>query len=159
MKATAVATGCCVLALATPSASAAEVSKSVVHTWSVTNPCALDGAGETVFLTGRGKITLQEVLDGSGATHYVVNSAAMGVSGTGLTTGLRYRLIESTTQKDHGGLSGEGPWVLTQTGTQMMVAPGPDNDLVYRYTVHITATPQGDITAAVFHFEDQARCR
>src|SRR5437762_8441364 len=54
-------------------------------------PCAADGAGEVVFLTGNLHILLRFTMDQAGGIHVASHFQPQGISGNGQTTGDKYQ--------------------------------------------------------------------
>src|SRR5262245_21612962 len=58
-------------------------------------PCASGGAGEYVELSGSLNFVFHVVFDNAGGRHLQLRSNLQGVSGTGATTGAKYRASQS----------------------------------------------------------------
>jgi len=67
------------------------VNESVPIDFTVFVPCAANGTGESVHVTGRVEILLALTTDGAGGFHLVQQVNPQGVSGNGLATGDVYR--------------------------------------------------------------------
>jgi len=109
-------------------------------------PCASDGEGEVVHLTGELHFSFHVTLDSAGGAHIKVHSNTEGLIGTGLTTGDKYQ------GKDliHFNLNVKEGVQSTQISTFHIIGQGNANDFLAHVTLHITIHPDGTVTAEVF---------
>jgi hypothetical protein len=109
-------------------------------------PCAADGAGELVSLSGTLHVTTQTVQ--RSATQWVTTSHInpQGVVGIGEITGDTYRGTGHTGSTVVSATAGER---ITQTNSFRLVAPGPDNNLLAHTSWHMTTQADGSVVAQV----------
>jgi hypothetical protein len=116
-------------------------------------PCANDGAGELVQLTGTLHVLTHVTIDDQGGLHVKQHFQPQGVSGVGLTTGDKYQGT-GVTQDQFNATAG-----LEQTSINnfRIIGQGPDNNLLVHATFHVTITPNGDVTTIVDNFSVECR--
>jgi hypothetical protein len=116
-------------------------------------PCANNGAGENVELTGNVHILIHTTLNGNNFnTKYHVQP--QGISGVGLTTGIRYHGSGVTQQQIKGSLKNE---TYTETDINNFKIVG--NGVNYRIHVntHITVNANGETTGTVNNFTSDCK--
>jgi hypothetical protein len=119
-------------------------------------PCADDGNGEVVHLTGELHVLLQATVDANGGLHITSHDQPMGVSGVGLTTGAAYRGTGVT--RDHTtSLNGGAPYLYTYVNNFRIVGQGRGNNFLVHQTVHITINANDEVTAQFDH--SSAECK
>lgn len=106
-------------------------------------PCANGGTGEIVTLAGLIHEVYNVTTDGGGYAHVMMHSQPMGVSGTGTTSGYRYRGTGVTQEV-----------MNTRFGTQLsleniinIIGPGPGNNFMMHQTVHMSVSADGTVSA------------
>lgn len=108
-------------------------------------PCANGGAGELVHLTGELHELFHVTTNDSGGLHVAMHINPKDVSGTGLSTGLSYRLTGvqqfSLTSADAGGSE---TFVLRFD----VIGQGPDNNFTVHETGHVTVNANGEVTVS-----------
>lgn len=116
-------------------------------------PCANDGTGELVELTGTLHVLTHVTIDDRGGLHVKTHFQPQGVSGVGLTTGDKYQGT-GVTQQRFNATAG-----ITDTFVNnfRIVGQGPGNNFLVHQNVHITITPNGDVTAAVDNFRVECK--
>lgn len=109
-------------------------------------PCAADGAGEVVVLSGTLHVTTRTVQ--RSATEWVAISQVnpQGVVGIGQLTGDTYRGTGHTGATTVSTSSGER---ITQTDNFHLIAPGPGNNLLAHSTWHLTVHADGSVAGQV----------
>ncbi len=117
-------------------------------------PCALNGAGEVVFLSGDLHSLFHFTDDGAGGFHVTVENNPQGVSGTGLTSGDKYQGT-GVTREDFN--SGPLPFNDTFVNNFRIIGEGTGNNLLIHATFHITVNANGEVTAIVDNF--MAECQ
>jgi hypothetical protein len=107
-------------------------------------PCANNGAGEVVNLSGTFMMVFHSSVDQTGGTHIKLLEVEQHVAGVGETTGDRYvsTFVNLFNFNDSGALTSTQQVVFRITG------PGPGNDSLLRITNHSTVNPDGTITVA-----------
>jgi len=107
-------------------------------------PCANNGAGEVVNLSGTFMMVFHSSVDRTGGTHIKLLEVEQHVAGFGETTGDRYvsTFVNLFNFNDSGALTSTQQVVFRITG------PGPGNDSLLRITNHATVNPDGTITVA-----------
>jgi hypothetical protein len=133
-----------------PSLSAVTSSSQSTVPFNVTLwiPCANDGLGENVQLTGEIEIHSHAVEDDNGGMHMSTHMRPAGVVGVGALTGARYRGTGGTFQNE-GWASGGFPYVYTYVNNFRIIGQGPGNNLLVHVTVHQTLNADGELTAEV----------
>jgi len=109
-------------------------------------PCAAGGAGEVVELTGDIHDVARPTLNGN---HFSMtfHENVQGLSGTGLTTGDKYRATGTATLTFNGNFN-NGQAEETFTGSFDVIGQGPGNNLVSHEVQHITVNANGDVTVS-----------
>jgi hypothetical protein len=107
-------------------------------------PCANNGAGEIVNVSGTLMMLFHTSNDQTGGTHTKLLDVQQRVAGVGETTGDRYvsTYVNLFNYNDTGALTSTQQVVFRITG------PGPGNDALIRITNHSTTNPDGTITVA-----------
>lgn len=118
-------------------------------------PCANDGAGESVLVTGRLHVLTHVTEDGAGGLSTVVHFQPMGVAGEGLTTGDAYQGIGVTRTVTREAAT--YPVVVTVINRFGLVGAGSGNNLLVKETVHVTINANGETT--VDTFKGSVECR
>jgi hypothetical protein len=108
----------------------------------IANPCT----GEDIHVVGDAKIVNHAVRDASGGGHFRVMSNLKGVSATGLTSGISYRVVESSSTVF---LEGPLPMVTTLVGTLSFISQGGTDNFVGHSMTHVTINANGELTAFV----------
>lgn len=108
-------------------------------------PCAVDGAGEVVALTGTLHMLVRVTLDPLGGVHMGMHSQMQGVSGFGMATGTLYRASGVTQDKfnDNAGLE------QTFLHNLRVVGRGSGNNFFVHELVHVTVNSNFEVTATV----------
>lgn len=112
-------------------------------------PCALNGAGEVVLLSGDLHALFHFTDDGSGGFHVMSEFNPQGVSGTGLTSGDKYQGT-GVTRFDFNAHA--LPFETTFINNFRIIGEGSGNNLLIHATFHITVNANGEVTAVVTNF-------
>jgi hypothetical protein len=113
-------------------------------------PCAANGAGELVELSGNIHVLFHVTFDGRGGFHAISHFQQQGVSGIGLTTGDRYRSTWVTQNQWNGKeWNGTVGFENTFADNLRIIGPGPGNNFLVHRNVHITVASNGDVTTFV----------
>jgi hypothetical protein len=121
-----------------------QANESVPLSSTVFVPCANDGIGELVDLSGNLHILVTATINKnhvSGTTHY----QPQGVVGEGMDTGNKYQGVGVTQDHFSGALQG-GSYTYTFTNSFMIIGQGPGNNFTIHETFHITINANGEIT-------------
>jgi hypothetical protein len=107
-------------------------------------PCANNGVGEIVNVSGTFMMVFHSSIDETGGTHIKLLEVQQHVAGVGETTGDRYvsTFVNLFNFNDSGALTSTQQVVFRITG------PGPGNDALIRIVNHATVNPDGTITVA-----------
>ena len=116
-------------------------------------PCAADGAGEGVHLTGRLHHLVHFTFDGAGGVHFKFHSSDQGITGTGLTTGDKYQRTGATNSEFNAKV-GEQSTVVDSFN---IIGQGNGNNFLLHVTLHITVNANGTVTAEVFDFSVECK--
>ena len=121
-------------------------------------PCAAGGAGEFVLLSGDLHMLFHVTLDGAGGVHLKEHANPQRVSGTGLTTGDRYRGAGATQFQLNGRFSGPAQRFETTTVNNVrIIGQGPNNNLLLHQNLHVTVNANGEVTAFVDNFRVECK--
>jgi hypothetical protein len=104
-------------------------------------PCA----SEDVLVTGEIHGLLHITEDPNGGFHVSMLSNPMGVSGVGQQSGDVYRGVGATTFEGYFSPGQHG--TITAVDNTILIAPGPGNNLYLQSRLHVTVTPNGEVTA------------
>lgn len=116
-------------------------------------PCANDGAGELVVLTGTLHVLTHVTIDDQGGLHVKQHFQPQGLSGVGLTTGDTYRGTGVTQTEFNATAATE----QTSINNFRIIGQGPDNNFLVHSTFHVTVNANGEVTTVVDNFS--AECR
>ena len=108
-------------------------------------PCAAQGTGEFVQMSGPLHILFTTTIDDRGGFHSKFHNQPQGVSGTGLTTGARYNATGVT----QGNFNGKVGYETTFVNNFKIVGQGPGNNFMIHETFHVTVNANGTLTAFV----------
>jgi len=159
MKSTlAIAITCLVAVVAivvVPSNAAVQVNDKTVISLTVFVPCAAEGAGEIVDLSGPLHTLVSFTINGnnvSGKFHF----QPQGISGTGETTGDKYQGTGVTQETFKTSLQ-NGQANLTFVNNFRMIGQGPGNNFLVHENLHINVNANGTLT--VFHDNFSIDCK
>jgi len=116
-------------------------------------PCAADGAGEVVFLTGNLHVLLRFTMDQAGGIHATSHFQPQGISGNGQTTGDKYQGT-CVTQDEFNAKVGVEETLINNF---RIVGQGPGNNVLIHENIHITFNANGVPTASVDNFSVDCR--
>jgi hypothetical protein len=117
------------------------------------NPCADDGAGETVVLSGELHEVARIKVEKDGGWRMDVHMNPQGVKGVGMTTGTEYR-ASGVTRSTHKVEAGETIEVKSRF---RMISQGSSPDFHYELTTLVSVDANGTLLAVVA--EDSYTCR
>jgi len=154
MKSTSPAVVVCVLGLilsAIVSAHAAvEVNDRTDVSLEVFVACAADGAGEIVDLAGPLHTMITFTINGNNVSGFF-RFQPQGISGTGETTGEKYRGTGVTQESFKTSLQ-NGQANLTFVNNFRIIGPGPGNNFLVHETSHFTIDANGTVTVSHDNF-------
>lgn len=116
-------------------------------------PCAADGAGEVVFLTGNLHVLLRFTIDQAGGIHAASHFQPQGISGSGQTTGDKYQATGVTQDEFNAKVGTEETFI----NNFRIVGQGPRNNFLIHENFHITFNAKGIPTALVDNFSVDCR--
>jgi hypothetical protein len=121
-------------------------------------PCANDGQGEHIVLSGTAHLLVHMATDESGGTHFVLAFNYERMSGAGLVTGDKYVGIDAeiTTSYDFDPFVAP-PYELTFTHLTRFIGQGPANNLMLVTQNHFTVDATGKVTSSRFRFTIECR--
>ena len=131
--------------LVAPQAVTSTTNDSVPFNATFFVPCAADGAGELVALSGDLHVLLHATTNDTGGTSIKTHFQPQGISGVGLTTGDTYRGTGVTQQHE----SNTGADEFTFVNNVNLLAPGPGNNLLVHQPIHVTISANGELTSLV----------
>lgn len=123
------------------------VNVSVPIALGVFVPCAADGAGELVLMSGNLHSLNHVTVNDNGVT-VVTHNQPQGVSGVGQTTGDSYQGT-GVTRETFGGSFVNGQFSTTFVNNFRIIGQGPNNNSMMHATMHFTVNANGDLTATV----------
>jgi len=145
-----------VLAILTTAASAAvQVNDKTVIDLTVFIPCAANGSGEIVDLSGPLRTLITFTINGNNVTgkfHFQPQS----ISGAGETTGDKYQATGITQETFKASLQ-NGQTNLTFVNNFRIIGQGQGNNFLVHETLHLNFNPDGTLT--VFHDNFSVVCR
>jgi hypothetical protein len=112
---------------------------------SVFVPCAMDGAGEWVDLSGTLHVLFHTTLNNNGGFHTKTHSQPQGVSGTGRTSGDKYQGTGVTQDNFNGNVGSQ----YTFVNNFRVIGQGPGNNFLVHQLMHVTVNANGEVTASV----------
>jgi hypothetical protein len=118
-------------------------------------PCANNGAGETVLLTGDLHVLMHVTESSSGNFHVKVHFQPMGISGEGAVTGDQYHGTGVT--QEEFNVNGPLPSTDTFINNFRIIGQGPGNNFLVHQTFHITINANGEVTAFVDNFKSECK--
>jgi len=138
-----------VLALLTPTPACAELVANVTHPLEVT--LYNRATGEYVAFSGSLHVVLTQTLDGNRHFHYRLHFGHEGVSGIGLTSGLRY---EAPFAQNFGFiLDTDGAELLLHNRlSERYISQGSSDNFSFTYLLHLNVNAEGEITTSVSDF-------
>jgi hypothetical protein len=116
-------------------------------------PCANDGAGELVELSGTLHVLSHVTIDAQGGLHVKQHAQPQGISGIGLTTGDSYRGT-GVTQSEFNATAAEEQTFINNF---RIIGQGPDNNFLVHSTFHVTVNANGEVTTVVDNFSVECR--
>jgi hypothetical protein len=136
-----------------PLAAAVQTNVRVPVNIGVFIPCAADGAGEVVFLTGNLHVLLRFTVDQAGGIHAASHFQPQGISGNGQTTGDKYQATGVTQDEFNAKLGTEETFI----NNFRIVGQGPGHNFLIHENFHITFNANGVPTAFVDNFSVDCR--
>ena len=118
-------------------------------------PCAAEGAGEVVLLSGN-LHSLFHLTVNDNNFKVKFHTQPQGISGTGVSTGDKYQGT-GVTQETFGGSFVNGQFSDTFVNNFRIIGQGPGNNLLIHNTFHFTFNANGELTAFVDNFS--AECK
>jgi hypothetical protein len=121
------------------------VNESVDFTgFTIFVPCAAGGAGETVVFTGQLHELITFNMNAAGGVSGLMHFQPQGLTGIGMTTGLKYQGTGATTTS----LSGNVGQQMTFVNNFRIIGQGPGNNLLVHENSHVTIDANGNVTAS-----------
>jgi hypothetical protein len=131
-------------------ATAVTTNESIDVTLFVFVPCANNGAGEVIEVSGPLHILSHTTISNSGNFHTKIHFQPQGISGVGLTTGDKYQATGGTQEM----FNSNGPFPITDTYVNnfRMIGQGPGNNFLVHENFHITINANGTVTSVHDNF-------
>lgn len=129
-----------------PASAAVQVNDKTTVLISVFVPCAAEGTGEVVDLSGNLHTVISFTLNGNNVTGYF-HFQPQGITGTGQTTGEKYQATGVTQESFKNSLQ-NGQANFTYVNNFRIVGQGPGNNYLVHETMHLTINANG--TATIF---------
>ena len=118
-------------------------------------PCADNGVGENLNLSGPLHTLISFTMNGNNVSGYF-HFQPQGISGTGETTGAKYTATGVTQQSFKSSLQ-NGQANFTFVNNFRMIGQGPGNNFLVHETLHITMAADGTVT--VVHDNFSIECK
>jgi hypothetical protein len=112
-------------------------------------PCADGGAGEFILVSGYLHILITTTVDANGGFHGKTHFQPQGISGFGLSTGVKHQA--TGVQQEHFNSPSGGTINETFLNNFRLIGQGRGNNLLVHQAVHMTTNANGDVTADVFN--------
>ena len=106
-------------------------------------PCANGGTGEFIEMSGILHDVFHATSDGNGGFHVKTHDSPQGISGVGLTTGMKYNAT-GVTQENFDIKVGQHDTFINNF---RMIGQGPGNNFAIHENFHVTINANGVITA------------
>jgi hypothetical protein len=119
-------------------------------------PCANDGAGELIQVTGNLHLLTHTVVNQSGITEKV-HIQPQGIAGTGVDSGDKYQATGVTQQITHTSSDPSADQTFSFVNNFRLIGQGPGNNFLVHETVHVTTNARGVQTAFVDNFKMNCR--
>ena len=116
-------------------------------------PCAADGAGEYVELSGYIHWVYHYMIDANGGRHGKYHHQYQNLSGVGLTTGDKYQGT-GVTQRNFNWKVGE---TYTYVDNFRIIGQGTGNNFLGHATYHYTINANGEMTAYVDNYSVECK--
>ncbi len=116
-------------------------------------PCANGGLGEEVLLSGNLHDVFHVTSDGNGGFHVKTHDSPQGMSGVGLTTGLKYQATGVTQENFDIKVNQHDTFV----NNFRIIGQGPGNNFDIHNNFHITLNANGVVSS--FHDHFTATCK
>src|SRR5215208_4695031 len=116
----------------------------------ITSPCS----GEQISVLEEFRFVMHSTQTPSGDTTTFSQVTSAGATGTGLTSGDTYQVVNVFAFRDDP--SG-APYAATLTLTQQFIGPGPDDNFVSFITIHFTIDANGEGHADVQRVDTECR--
>jgi hypothetical protein len=140
----------CLLLVSVPSFPQAQPNTNVYDmpfdvTWNV--PCANGGLGEDVYFFGTVHAVETTVVN-QDKLHMIWSYNPVGLTGIGMTTGIRYHGV-GVTRQDFQANGVVFPYNLTFVNRTNLVSEGPEaNSMLFGRTTHVTINADGETTVS-----------
>jgi len=108
-------------------------------------PCAANGAGDVVVLSGDLHMLVRMTADQAGGGHATLHFQTQGLSGVGLTTGDKYQATDGSIEEFNFRFGEE----VTLVENFRVIGQGPGNNFLVHLNVHVTINANGTRTASV----------
>ena len=119
-------------------------------------PCALDGAGEMVYLSGTFHNLFHVTEDRAGGTTIRYQLNPQNVTGVGETSGDTYQGTGGSGGHSLFTISGV-PYTDTFVDNFRIIGQGSGNNLLVNVRGHFTVNARGDVTVSNFEFSESCR--
>ena len=139
------------------SATTTTTNEQVPFSQLVSVPCANNGAGELVLISGTLHILTHQTISDAGHLQFKVHFQPQGASGVGLTTGDTYRATGVTQQTVTVDLTDGAPQEFTFINNFRIIGRGRDNNFLVHQTVHVTVNANGEVTSEVVNTSVECR--
>ncbi len=140
------AVGTAVAALSVPAvASAAAETSTSSKTYPVSHTVVC--GEEPVFVEGSSTIVGHATIAANLSFHLAAQQRTEA-TGTGLTTGAEYQVVDVLTRTIEGAMGTGGAIAATEVTTSVLAGPGPASGSLIHTVTHMTITPNGEFIFA-----------
>ena len=116
--------------------------------------CANGGAGEYVDFSGPVHLLITQTINGKNSV-FTLTENPLGVVGIGEITGDTYHFTSATTLVQKISSTFGGQFTNTQVSPFRVIGPGPGNNFVVRFQIHVTRNANGTFTVTFDHFSTE----
>ena len=120
-------------------------------------PCVGSGGPQLVELSGELHDLFHVTISSSGRLSLKVHDQPQGVSGVGLTTGVKYQATGVTQEMTHQNQVTGFPFNETFVNNFRLIGQGPGNNFLIHDNLHVTVNADGTLTS--YHDNFSVECR
>jgi hypothetical protein len=113
----------------------------------------MNGAGESVYLSGYLHIVFSTTVDGNGGFHTRIHHNPQGITGVGELSGDKYQAVGQTRTVTNGRV-GE---TYTFVNNYKIIGQGRGNNFLVHDTIHYTVNANGEVTSELANTSVECR--
>jgi hypothetical protein len=139
--------------LAHAAATTSTTSTSAPFSQEVFVPCANDGQGEFIVISGTLHSLIVFTIDNNGGVTGKTQNQPQGATATGSITGDKYQGVGVTMSMFNSKVAQE----QSSINNFRMIGQGPDNNFLLHLNFHLTVNPDGTVTSFVDNISVECR--